>query len=317
MLNLKKFLPHLLTQAFTRNKKVLVIVGPTASGKSGLAIEIAKQYNGEIISCDSRQIYSGLEIFSGAVTPETSGGVKHHLVSFFQLGKIYSADLFVKDSLSIIDTLHTENKLPIIAGGTGFWAQALMFEKTHPEVSPDYKFRETLEGYSAEDLYAMVQQKDPRRAAIADPHNKKRLIRALEIIEVLGKVPEQKIVTRKGYTFTLVYLKPEKALLNERITKNVSQRLEQGLLNEAKETLQGLSEIQCQELGLGYKHLFDLQNGKISPADFADQMTREEIKYAKRQKTFFNKLFKTYTGPKIVIEGIDREVRLASVKKYL
>ena len=306
-----------LPSLFTKKKPVLVIVGPTASGKSSLAIEIAKAHNGEVISCDSRQIYRGLEIFSGAVTQQTSGGVKHHLVSFLQPGEIYSADLFVKQSMPIIDMLHAENKLPIITGGTGFWAQVLMYEKNFPAVAPDYQFRETLESHSTEELLVMLEQADPRRAKQADPHNRKRLIRALEIIESLGTVPVIRNVTRKGYSFILVYLRPEKPVLDERITQNVSQRIGQGLFKEAESALSGLSRKQVEELGLGFKHVFDLQEGSITEEEFIDEMTREEKRYSKRQKTFINKLYKNFTGKKVIIETLDQEERFTQVSQML
>ena len=311
-----KTLPHLFTNIF-KKKKVLVIVGPTASGKSSLAIELAKKYNGEVISCDSRQVYKGLEIFSGAVTQDTSDGVKHHLVSFLNPGEIYSADLFVKQAVPIIDMLHAENKLPIVAGGTGFWAQALMFEKNFPAVEPNYEFRETLEEFSTEELFIKLETVDPRRAGLADPHNRKRIVRALEIIEVIGHVPAIRDVTRKGYSFVFVYLKPEKTDLDLRITQNVTQRMAQGMLRESKKALEGLSRTQVEELGLGFKHLHDLSEGTISEAEFVDEMTREEIRYAKRQKTFFNKLFKKYSGKKIMTGSLSSETRIKMISKLL
>jgi len=310
-------LPSLLTKFLVKKKRVLVIVGPTASGKSSLAITLAKKYNGEVISCDSRQIYKNLEIFSGAVTPETDGGVKHHLVSFKDLGEIYSADLFVKDSLEIIDALHGENKLPIIAGGTGFWAQALMYQKNFPAVEPDYQFRETLKDVSTEDLFLRLKNSDSRRAKLTDPYNRKRIIRALEIIEVLGTVPVIRDVTRKGYSFILVYLQPEKEELDEQITMNVSQRIEQGLFEEADVSLKGLSRNQVEELGLGFKNLYDLQAGVINKEEFALLMVREEIRYAKRQKTFLKKLFKKYNGKKVQISEIDRKIRMKKITRFL
>lgn len=312
-----KSLPRLFTSLFPQQKKVVVIVGPTASGKSSLAIALAKNHNGEVISCDSRQIYQGLEIFSGAVTPETSGGVKHHLVSCCKPGEIYSADLFVKDALPIIDRLHAQGKLPIIAGGTGFWAQSLIYEKNFPAVEPDYQFRETLHGYTTEELLEILTEKDPRRGALADPHNRKRIVRALEIIETLGTVPVIRNVTRKGYSYILVYIKPAKEILDQRITKNVSQRMEQGLLKEAGTALQGLSREQVEELGLGFKNLYDLQAGTISETEFAELMTREEIRYSKRQKTFLNKLYKNYRGKKVIIEEMDIKVRMTQIERFL
>jgi len=300
-----------------RNKKVLLIVGPTASGKSSLAITIAQKYNGEIISCDSRQIYQGLEIFSGAVTPETSGGVTHHLVSHVPPGDIYSSDRFVQESLSIIKRLHKQNKLPIVVGGTGFWAQTLLFEQQYPAVSPDYPLRETLEKHTTEELFNMLHKQDPRRATLADPHNKKRLIRALEIIHTMGHVPPTRDVSRRGYSFRIAYLQPEKELLDARITNNVSQRMRQGLLKESKQALLHVSRKQIEELGLGFKNLFDLNRGEITETEFAQLMVREEIRYAKRQKTFFKKLYWKFHGKKVLIHDIDPEKRMRKISSLL
>lgn len=302
---------------FQRKKPVVVIVGPTASGKSSLAIELAKKYNGEVISCDSRQIYKGLEIFSGAITHETNDGVKHHLVSFLNPGEIYSAEEFVQDTVPIIDELHNNYKLPIIAGGTGFWAQALMYESPYPAVPPDYQFRETLKDFSTQELFAQLQEKDPRRATQMDPQNRKRLVRALEIIESLGSVPRIRETKRGGYTFIFVYLKPEKELLDERISKNVQTRVKQGLFQEADTITKQLSRTQCEELGLGYKYIYDVQHNNISEEDFVARMVHEEVQYAKRQKTFLNKVFARYKGKKALITSLDMTKRLTRVSKFL
>ncbi len=310
-------LRNILPTLFTKKKKALVIVGPTASGKSSLAIEVAKKYNGEIISCDSRQIYKGLEIFSGAVTDETSDGVKHHIVSLVEPGETFSADCFTKEALRYIDQITEKEKLPIVAGGTGFWAQSLLYESVFPQVEPDYAFRETLESYTIKDLLEMLKQQDPERAKTVDPQNKKRIIRSLEIVRAVGKVPRAKHVSRKGYTFVLVYLSPEKEILDKRIRNNVSARMDQGLIKESEQALANLNEQQIIELGLGFKHVLDLQSGKISRADFAALMVQQEIGYAKRQKTFFKKLFKKYRGPKIHITDMDSHVRLKKTESLL
>lgn len=302
---------------FFPKKTVVVIVGPTASGKSTLAIQLAQNHNGEVISCDSRQIYKDLEIFSGAVTPETSEGVKHHLVSCLPIGTAYSAEEFVRDSLPVVDDLLQAGKLPIIAGGTGFWAQALMYDSPFPKVSPDQEFRETLLDVSTKDLFARLQEQDPRRADQMDPHNRKRLVRALEIINKLGTVPRLRETLRSGYRFVLVYLQPEKSVLDERITKNVSQRVREGLFAEAKTVTQTLDRQACEELGLGYKYIYDVLEGDLGETEFVSQMVVEEVRYAKRQKTFLKKLFAKHTGPKVMITSLDHAERMKRVTSLL
>lgn len=298
-------------------KRVLIIVGPTASGKSSLAIGVAKKYDGEIITCDSRQIYKGLEIFSGAVTPQTDGGIKHHLLSFLNPGEIYSAERFIEDSLPIIDELHSKKKLPIIEGGTGFWAQALMYDSPFPTVQPDYQLRTQLDELTTEELFEKLQEQDPKRAVDMDPKNRKRLIRALEIVKTLGAVPRVREVVRKNYKFIFVYLRPDKELLDERIGKNVQVRMKQGLINEAKIITKGLSQGQCEELGQGYKYILDVLSGELSEEDFMLRLKQEEVQYAKRQKTFLNKVYRRIKGKKIMITSLNPEYRMKAVSKLL
>jgi tRNA dimethylallyltransferase len=282
--------------------EVYVVIGPTASGKSSYGIKLAQSKNGEIISCDSRQIYKGLEIFSGATISVEQKKVRHHLVSFLNPPTPLTAQGFVDLAVKHISEIQSRDKTPIVVGGTGYWAQALLYESDFPTVKPNDVFRETLHGETTEALFAKLEKADPVRAEKMDPQNRKRIVRALEIIDVLGHVPAQARIPREGLTFRLIYIRPDNKTLKIRIEKNVRKRLEQGLLEEARNMKEQITREQALEIGLGYKHIFDVLDGTISEEEFIQAMIREEYHYAKRQKTFCNKLFKNFYGSKKIID---------------
>jgi len=170
-------------------QKVLIILGPTASGKSDLAVQLAKKFKGEVISADSRQVYKGLDIGTGKITKKEMRGVPHHLLDVANPKKYFSVSDYKKLALLSLRYIETKKKLPIICGGTGFYIDALIGKINLPEVPPNKALRKKLEKLSAEKLYKMLLKKDSRRAKEIDPRNKVRVIRALEIVETLGKVP--------------------------------------------------------------------------------------------------------------------------------
>ncbi len=165
--------------------KILVIVGATASGKTALSIDLAKQYTGEIISADSRQIYKTLNIGTGKVTTKEMDGIPHHLIDVVYPTETYNADDFKKDAKKAIVDIISRGHLPIIAGGTFFYVDTLLGRITTPNVPPNPQLRRTLEAMSAEELYNELRERDQRRALEMDPQNKRRLVRALEIISAL------------------------------------------------------------------------------------------------------------------------------------
>ena len=306
-----------IKKIFSKKKPVVILVGPTASGKSSLGISIAQKYNGEIISCDSRQIYKGLEIFSGATTGEAQGGIVHHMLSFVKPGQTYSADDFVNRARTILDEIHDKKKLPVVVGGTGFWAKSLMYPDNHPPVPPNEYLRAELERLSTEELMDLITQKDPRRAKLMDPHNRRRIVRALEIIHALGTVPLAPAKLDPYYRFIFIYLQPNKEWLDERIVQNVGDRLNQGLIAEAQDVVAGLSKKQCEELGLGYKHVYDLVKNEITREEFGRLVAKQEVGYAKRQKTYFKKIYKEFKGEKIRVEHTDPKVRMRKIRKLI
>ena len=170
-------------------QKVLVILGPTAIGKSALAVKLAKRFDGEVISADSRQVYKGLDIGTGKITKKEMGGIPHHLLDVADPKKQFSVSDFVREANHALAMIYHSGRVPIIVGGTGFYIDALTGDVSLPEVPPDKLLRAKLNKLSNEELFEILKKKDPERAETIDRHNKVRLVRALEIIEALGKVP--------------------------------------------------------------------------------------------------------------------------------
>ncbi len=266
-------------------KKVLVIVGPTASGKSDLAVRLAKKFNGEIISADSRQVYKGLNIGTGKITRKEMGGVPHHLLDVADPKIQFSAAEYKKLADNSLRYIVTNNKLPIVVGGTGFYIDALVGNITLPNVPPNKKLRERLGKKSNMALFKILEQKDPRRAKTIDPHNKVRLIRALEIVEDLGSVPPLGSLASK-WGFIFIGLKPDN--LEERIYQRLIKRLP-GMIREGRKLhTQGLTYKRMHELGLEYRYVALYLQGKISKDEMVEKLNIAIRQYARRQMTWFS-----------------------------
>jgi tRNA dimethylallyltransferase len=266
--------------------KVLIIVGPTASGKSDLAVQLAKALNGEVISADSRQVYTGLDIGSGKITNEEMQGIPHHLLDVADPKKQFSVSDYKKLARGKIEEIIKRDKLPILVGGSGFYLDAVTGRASLPEVPPNKELREELEGKTTDELLVMLEKKDPTRAQSIDQHNKVRLVRALEIVEALGKVPGIK-KERLPYEFIWIGLKPEKETLEADILKRIHKRLN-GTIREAEALHKnGLTYERMEELGLEYRYLARLLQNKITKEEFETELYSEIKKYAKRQDTWF------------------------------
>lgn len=268
--------------------KIIVIVGPTASGKTSLSIEFAKKVGGEVVSADSRQVYRGLDLGTGKVTPDEMQGVPHHLLNVAPLSEIYTASDFVKDARKVIEEIITRGNTPIVCGGSGFYIDVLLGRMAIPEVPPNPVLRELYAGMTTSELYALLQTKDPERAQTIDEHNPVRLIRALEIAEALGKVPTQKI--DEPYDALLLGISIPKEDLEARIHDRLIARMKQGMLAEAQELHKaGLSFERMEDLGLEYRYMARHLQGKISEEEMLAQLEAEISKYAKRQMTWFKR----------------------------
>lgn len=362
---------------------IYFILGPTSSGKSDYAIRLAKKIDGEVISVDSRQVYRGMDIGTGKVTrdivschPERSEGfrrtttseknneiprftrndklffsegVRHHLLDVASPKRNYNVTHFLRDARKTIADIEKRGKTPILCGGTAFWVESLLFGASFSEVKPNKRLRAKLDKFSAEELFAQLLKKDPDRAASIDQKNKVRLIRALEIINSLGKVPHlcrceesatkqssnswfaatfdknqksrddrtKEIIpschshlscchSREGVNLVrsfwipgqvrddklkIIVLNPPKEILHARIEKRLKERLEQGMIEEAKHLHEeGVSWERLEKFGLEYRWSSRFLQGKVSHKEMEANLLKDIKHYAKRQLTFLRRL---------------------------
>jgi len=280
-----------------KKPKIVVIVGPTAIGKSSLAVELAKKFDGEIISADSRQVYKGLDIGTGKITKKEMRGVPHHMLDVANPKRKFSVVEYKKISEKILSYMIVRNKLPIVVGGTGFYIQALVDNITLPEVPPNPKLRKKLEKKNTEELFKILKKLDPKRSGSIDRYNPRRLIRAIEIAKHLGFVPKSYKLKAKSYDSLFIGLDSPDRKLKERIKKRLNERIRQGMIAEARKLhKEGLSYKRMRELGLEYKYLADFLDPpagragkKITKEEMIEQLETAIWQYAKRQRTWFKR----------------------------
>jgi tRNA dimethylallyltransferase len=268
--------------------KVLVILGPTATGKSDLAVFLAKKFGGEIISADSRQIYKGLDIGSGKISKKEMRGVPHHLLDVVSPKKVFSVDEFQKLGEKKIAEILRRGKLPIICGGTGFYIDTLVQGLQYPSVPENKSLRARLAGLSTAALLKRLFRLDPRRAREIDPHNKMRLIRAIEIAQALGSVPP--IEGRHTYDPLYIGLDLPDLALQEHIRARLLMRLKQGMIAEVSRLHKGgVPYLRLESFGLEYKNCALFLQEKIDRPEMTANIQKESFQYAKRQRTWFKR----------------------------
>ncbi|MCB9812034.1 tRNA (adenosine(37)-N6)-dimethylallyltransferase MiaA [Candidatus Nomurabacteria bacterium] len=271
-----------------KKPKVVTVVGPTASGKTDLTIKLAEHFAGEVISADSRQVYCGLDIGTAKVTPEEMAGIPHHLIDVADVQTIYTAADFKRGASAAIADITSRGKLPIIAGGTFFYVDALLGNVQLPEVPPNETLRAELEEKDITELLALLTELDPTRAQTIDAQNKRRLIRAIEIAEVLGSVSAEK--TECPYEVLTIGLITEKETLRERFGLRAKNWLEGGLLQEVEGLLaQGITKGRLQEIGFEYTLALELLDGGITEEQFTQKFIEKNWQYAKRQLTWLKR----------------------------
>jgi tRNA dimethylallyltransferase len=269
---------------------VVAIVGPTGSGKTALSIDIAKAFNGEVISADSRQIYRGMDLGTGKVTTAEMEGIPHHLLDIADpTSDIYTGAHFIKDATAAIEDISSRHKLPIIAGGTFFYIELLRGTMQPAPVPPNPALRATLETKSTEALLALLAQKDPRRTATIDPDNRRRLIRALEIIDALGAVPEA-VKIESPFNWIMVGIDVPPEILNERIYTRILSRLEAGMVDEiANLEAAGVSFARMEDFGLEYRYIGRYLRGLISYDAMIEELAAKTRQFAKRQRLWLKR----------------------------
>ena len=274
-------------------QKILILVGPTSSGKSALAVELARRFNGEVISADSRQVYRGLNIGTGKITKREMRGVPHHLLDVASPKKIFTAHDFVKKARAACSNILQNDKLCIVCGGTGFYIDALVGRTVLPNVPPNLELRKKLEKKTAAQLFSMLKKKDPSRARMMDTsserNNKVRLIRALEIASTLNHIPDVMDV-RHPYDALWIGISPQMKAIEKKITIRLFARIREGMVAEARRLHKdGLSYKRMEALGLEYRSLARLLQGKITRAQMIDELDRAIRHYAKRQMTYWKR----------------------------
>ena len=304
--------------------KVIVICGPTASGKTSLSIELAKRIDGEIISCDSMQIYKDMNIGTAKPTIEERQGIKHYLLDFVSPSERYSVADFKKDAKKAIKEIIDKGKTPIVVGGTGLYIDSLIYEIEYSNIEFDENYRKKLEEEvqkeGLEKLYEKAKKIDPQAIEKISKNDKKRILRILEIYHATGKnKTEQEIESRKNeveYDYKVYAISWDREELYARINKRVDLMIEQGLIDEVKNILQKYEQFPTAMQGLGYKEVVDYLQGNCTKQEMIEKIKMETRRYAKRQMTWFRKNKQTIwiqgnnsiqNNINIILEGINWE----------
>ena len=278
-------------------KTVIVICGPTASGKTALSIELAKKINGEIVSADSMQIYKDMNIGTAKPDEEEMQGIKHYLLDYVSPEERYSVAQYRKDAKNAIKEILEKGKVPIVVGGTGLYVDSLIYEIEYNDIELDEKYRNELEKMAEEEgldkLYKEALKIDPEAMKKISLNDKKRIIRVLEIYKATGKTKtELEIKSRKKeveYNYKVFAIDWPREVLYERINKRVDIMIDKGLIQEVQSILEKYKKFPTAMQGLGYKEVVDYLNGIYTKEEMIEKIKMETRRYAKRQLTWFRK----------------------------
>lgn len=278
-------------------QKVIVICGPTASGKTSLSIELAKKINGEIVSCDSMQIYKEMNIGTAKPTVDEMQGIPHYMLDFVSPSSRYSVADFKKEATIQIENILSKGKVPIIVGGTGLYVDALVKNITYPEIEIDLDYRNELEKRIEKDglkaLYEKAKEIDENAMQSISENDKKRIMRVLEIYHQTGKTKTQLEIesrmTPPPYDYIVFAIDMEREKLYERINKRVDIMIDQGLIEEVEKLVKKYKEFPTAMQGLGYKEVVEYLNKETTKEEMIEELKMETRRYAKRQLTWFRK----------------------------
>lgn len=292
-------------------KKIIVIAGPTATGKTDIAIELAKKIDGEVVSCDSMQLYKYMDIGSAKPTEEEMSSVKHHLIDEIDPREPFSVAIYRDMAKAAINDIFSRGKTPIIAGGTGLYLNSLLYDMDFSNAEKDDELRSKLEKEAeelgAEHIHSRLVELDPARAAKIHPNNVKKVIRALECAIRGDGIADFKELNERtsDYDALLIGITRDRKELYERINLRVDIMIEEGLIDEVKHLMNiGLSDSDISMKGIGYKEVIDFLNGKVSLDEAVEKIKRNTRNLAKRQITWF----KRYDDMKwIDISGLSKE----------
>ncbi len=269
--------------------KVIVILGPTSSGKTALSITLAQKFGGEIVSADSRQVYRGMDLGTGKVTKKEMAGIPHHLLDVADPKKQFSAAMYADRASPAVAGIVSRGKVPIVCGGTGFYIDTLTGKTILPDVPPNPALRKKIEKRSAPELFAMLSKLDKARAETIDKNNPVRLVRAIEIATALGQVPA---LTKAAppYDILKIGLDIPDNILKARISARLAERIKAGMLREAARLHKnGVTWIRMRALGLEYRAMAELLTKKIEKTTFEEGLANDIWQYAKRQRQWWRR----------------------------
>lgn len=293
-----------------RLPKLIVILGPTGSGKTSLSLKLAKKYNGEIVSADSRQIYKEMNVATDKIkiTKKTSSSagrqknkktildpilfqnIPHYLINIINPDEKYSVANYKKDALKVINNILSRDKIPFLVGGTGLYIKAIVDNLNIPKVKPDTILRKKLDTLSKEKLFSVFEKLDPKGSKIIDKNNKRRLVRAVEVCKQTGKkYSEQNKSGRKLFNTLQIGIMLPRKMLYKKTDKRVDEMTEEGLVNETKNLIKIYSSSLPSMSGIGYKEIGEYLNNEISKEKAIQKIKYRTHQYVRRQDTWFKK----------------------------
>jgi len=268
-------------------QKLFIITGPTAVGKSSLSIDVAKHIDAEIISCDSMQIFKGLDIGTGKIKIDEMQGVKHHLIDIVDVWGEYSVAQYVLDAKSVIEDIQKSGKKVVMCGGTGLYINALLNNYNFANAKKSNTMRDILQKKPLSELYQMLTEADFESTKNISPNDEKRIIRALEIFHETNEKKSEKATANEEseYDYKLIILSKRRDLLYEGINKRVDKFFDDGLLDEVKRLI---GHKNCQAMqAIGYKETIQHLEGKLTLGELKEKIKQNSRRYAKRQLTYF------------------------------
>ena len=280
-----------------KKPKLIVILGPTASGKTGMAIKLAKKFNGEIVNADSRQIYRGMDIGTAKVKSQKSVKSKVrkvespiHLINIINPDEKFSLAQYKKLAINKIKEIQQRNKIPFLVGGTGLYISAVVDNLEIPKAPPDKKIRERLEKLDSKKLFEKLKKADLKSAKIIGENNKRKLIRALEVYEITGKpFSVQQIKGKPLFNILQIGIKTDREKLYKKIDQRVDEMIKMGLIKETKDLTGKYSFDLPAMSGIGYREIGLYLQNKIAPEEAIQKMKFRTHQYARRQTTWFKR----------------------------
>ena len=309
-----------------KKPQLIVVCGPTASGKTGLGVALAQRLDGEIISADSMQIYRGLDVGTAKVTPQEAAGIPHHLIDICEPSQLFSVADFVDRARVLIEEIAARGRVPMIVGGTGLYISCLLDGVRFVEQPPVDALRARLEAEAAslgaQAMWERLNALDPQAAAGIHPNNVKRVLRALEIFEQTGSTMSQQVAASRPeqppYDASVIGLRfADRQRLYERIDRRVDAMAAQGILAEAETVWRNSGEYATAAQAIGYKEFFPYFEGSASLAQCIEELKRASRRYAKRQLTWFGRMPQVqWIEPDVTADVLQRACELLREKGY-